>query len=464
MIKPATIEAYRLMHDGALALAEVESVGMRMDVDRLDRTIDKVGERIVVLTERLKQDDVWETWKKKHKGKANLGSRIQLGDVIYKELGYKPEKYTEGSKDEKKENRKPKVDEKELTKIDLPFVKTYLEIERLKKLQSTYLIGIKREVCNGLVHPSFNLHLVRTFRSSCDSPNFQNIPIRDKQIGKLIRRCFVPRPNHVLVEVDYSALEFKVAACFWKDAAMIEYASDSTLDIHRDMAAECYMLETDDVLKDVRFFAKNQFVFPTLYGSYYVNTSRNLWNAVESGDLKTVDGRSLYEHLKSNGITKLGRCDSRQEPVKGTFEHHVRKVEKRFGNRFPDWTKRKGQWQARYNKRGWFKMMTGFVCSGVMSRNNLMNYPIQGPAFHLLLRSLIHAVKELKGWKSKVIGQIHDSMIADVHEDELEDFLVLVKEIMTERVRKEWKWVVAPLSIEAEVSDTNWFEKKEIEL
>jgi hypothetical protein len=122
----------------------------------------------------------------------------------------------------------------------------------------------------------------------------------------------------VLVEVDYSALEFRIAASFWKDPAMVAYASDSSLDIHRDMAGECYML--DEVPKSSRFYAKNQFVFPILYGSYYISCAKNLWSVIETGNLETSDGIGLYDHLKSQGIRKLGLCDSRIPPRRGTFE------------------------------------------------------------------------------------------------------------------------------------------------
>ena len=106
--------------------------------------------------------------------------------------------------------------------------------------------------------------------------------------------------------------------------------------------------------------------------------------------------------------------------------------------------------------------MTGFECSGVMSRNDVYNYPIQGPAFHLLLWSLIQIVKwTVKNkMRSKVIGTIHDSIEADVHRDELEEFIEKVVEVMTIAVRKHWDWVIVPLEAEVEWSETNWYEKK----
>ena len=111
-------------------------------------------------------------------------------------------------------------------------------------------------------------------------------------------------------------------------------------------------------------------------------------------------------------------------------------------------------------------MMTGFVCSGVFSRNQLYNLPVQGPAFHCLLWSLTQIVNRMKRDKmrSVVVGQIHDSIVADVHRDELDDYLQLVKQTMTVDVRKHWSWIVTPLIVEAEVAETNWYEKKAVEI
>jgi len=427
---------------------------MRIDVDRLHKTIDETKRTISDSEEALKSSDVWRLWKKLHRWRANLGSRPQLA-VVLEGMGHE-------LKRREKTNRAI-VDEKALEGLaqELPFVKDYLRLEKLKNLLRTYLKGIEREVVDGFLHPIFNLHLVKTYRSSSDSPNFQNIPTRDEESGRLVRSCFVPRDDHVLIETDYSALEFRVAACFWRDGAMVAYASDSTLDVHRDMAMECYMLSKNEVTKPCRFYAKNQFVFPELYGSYYVNCARNLWNAIDSGDLKTSEGVGLHNHLEEKGIDRLGRCNPGREPELDTFERHVKRVESDFHKRFPQWAERKVKWWERYKRTGSFRMMTGFECSGVFTRNELYNWPIQGPAFHLLLWSLIQLQRWLvKGrMQSRIIGQIHDSIVADVHRDELDDYLAESRRIMTEDVKTAYPWVVTPMEIEVEMFETNWFEK-----
>jgi hypothetical protein len=370
-MRATTADAYRLLHEGVTALSRVEEAGMRVDVKKMDRMIKRAGEDIKRIEADLKKMELWGKWRKRFGERSSLGSRQQLGKILFDSKDKKLKRTEKGS---------VKVDEEQLAALDDPFVNKFLSLEKLKKLRSTYLTGIRREVCGEYLHPSFNLHITRTYRSSSDSPNFQNIPIRDPKMGKPIRSCFIPRDGHALVEIDYSALEFRICACFWKDRGMVSYACDPNLDIHRDMAMACYMLDQEEVTKQARFFAKNNFVFPTLYGSWYKNTARNLWSVVPS--LKTVSGVPLEDHLHDNGIRTLD-----------AFTEHVKQVEEELCSHFPVWAERKEKWWNQYVKTGRFRLMTGFLVEGVYSRNNLLNYPIQGPAFHVLLWSLIELVK-----------------------------------------------------------------------
>jgi len=447
MIRLVSKDAYQLVHQGTLALAEVERHGLRIDTQWLDASIKRVSEQQRKLEAQLKTSDVWKEWKKRFGARASLSSRAQLGTILFDVLGIECPEYTKTGR--------PKTSEDVLESVELPFVKDYLKLEKLRKLYSTYLMGLKHEVQDGYLHPSYNLHLARSFRSSCDKPNFQNIPIRDKEIGKLVRRCFVPRPGRVLVEVDYSGHEFRIAACHWRDKRMVSYASDSSLDIHRDMAAVCFELPVERVSKEARFYAKNQFVFPMLYGSWWKSCARNLWTMVETAGIKTADGVPIREHLESVGIHTFE-----------DFERHIEYAEGKFKEHFPQWTERSEIWWNAYVKRGGFRVATGFWLSGVYSRNQVMNMPIQGPAFHCLLWSLIQLVRELRKRRMRtvVVGQIHDSILADVCKEELDDYLAMVKRIMEGDVRRHWPWIVVPLKIEAMVAENNWFEKHEVEI
>jgi len=472
LILPYTQEAYQLFHEGAIALAEVEHNGIRIDTEYLDNAIATQTARIERLKNRLQKSEVTEIWKNYYKGRTNLNSNDQLGYVLFEIMKYEcPELTATG---------RFKTDEDNLSLVDHPFVKDYLKIKKLEKSLATNLIGIRREVVDGFMHPFFNLHTTVTFRSSSDSPNFQNIPVRNESVKKLVRQAIIARPGRRIVELDYSGIEVAIAACYHKDPTMMSYLKDKSKDMHRDMAMQSYMMPIEEMtnpisqednarIKKIRYCGKNMFVFPQFYGDWFLKCAKNLWNAMIQLELKKRDGTPFKEHLYENGITELGEFDPRDKPKKGTFIHHLQEVEKDFWNvRFPIYNKWRKDWFYAYQEKGWMLTKTGFICQGMGERNQIINYPVQGSAFHCLLKSLITLQNRLKKLKMKslIIGQIHDSIVSDVPDEELDDFLHLAHQITVDELKQQWKWIIAPLEIEAEVTpvDGNWYQKKEMKI
>jgi DNA polymerase-1 len=459
MIALPSADAIQLINDGTVALSQVESNGVKIDTEYLEKAIRRARRRIEHHKNDLEDDEILKTWKKTYRTKFKFSSSEQLGHILFNEMGYECHSWTATGR--------PKTDEKSLRTVDSPFVQKYLEIKKLEKALSTYLLGIKKETdADGFCHPTFNLHLTRTYRSSSQAPNFQNMPVRDPKIGKLVRSAIVARPGGHIVEVDYSGIEVSVAACYHKDPTMIADIVDPERDMHRDMAAECFKLPPEDVTKMVRYCGKNMFVFPQFYGSWYMECAKNLWGAMAELKLETKDGRPMREHLKRKGIRKLGDCKVGEKPKRGTFEKHIQEVEDRFWNeRYPQYTAWKKKWLRQYKKKGWIKTKTGFICRGFMVRNEIINYAIQGAAFHVLLYALTLLQKQLMRRKmnARIIGQIHDSIVADVPADELQDYLTLVRKVTTGTIPRRWPWIVVPLDVEAEVApfESNWSLKEE---
>ena len=447
-MKSASPEAVKLLHDGSLALADVEAAGIRIDVGYLNTVTEKVGQWIADLETELKSGKVWREWRKRFPS-PSVGSRQQLGTVLFDCLKVPyPWKDEEGGRTASGRYR---ADDETLTATGSKFAANFLKLEKLRKLHSTYLVGLQREVIDGFVHPSTSLNTVSTYRSSASSPNYQNQYNRDPENAAIIRKAFIPRKGCLLVEVDYSQLEWKIAACKWRDAGMIAYASDPSKDVHRDMAVKLFRLKKEQVeRKTTRDWSKNRFVFPVLYGSYWANCANHIWEAVDKGG-KLADGTTVKAWLKNKGIG-----------TKPSYEHHVKRVEEVFMAQFPTFAERKERWWRDYARRGWFRMLTGFVCSGVFSRNFLMNADIQGPGFHCLLWSLIriHRTLKKKRLRSLIIGEIHDCILFDVPEDELQDLLTLAKRVMTEDLRRHWPWVCVPMDVEADVAIENWHAKR----
>ena len=155
-------------------------------------------------------------------------------------------------------------------------------------------------------------------------------------------------------------------------------------------------------------------------------------------------------------------------PRVGTFEHHMKAVESDFwNNRFGEYGEWKKDWYNKYQKKGYFDTLTGFRIRGIMGKNDVINYPVQGAAFHCLLWSLTELqLRQLKKHKmqTKIVGQIHDSIVADVPIEEVADYIALARDVMCERVRKWAPWLIVPLDIEAEVTPEGgtWADKKEV--
>lgn len=467
IIKPNRRDAYQLLHDGTLALARIEANGMLVDEPYLRTTIEQLRERSRDLKLRLQRDPIWTEWRKRFGDRASLTARPQLGEILYKRLGYTPKEFTETTRDLAEEDRVGATDESALEKINLPFLRDYLRMQKYEKASGTYLKGLLRESIDGVIHPDFDLGNVVTYRGACRAPNLQNIPVRDEEIQKLVRMAFPCPEGGVIVERDFKGIEVVVAACYHQDPAMETYITDPTKDMHRDMAMQIYKLPQKAVNKAIRHAAKNQFVFPQFYGSFYAQCAPALWDSIERRKFTLPDGTPLKDHLRAKGISKLGACDPGRDPIEGTFEAHIKAVEQDFWyRRFPVYSEWKKRWWTEYQRKGYFNTLTGFQIRGALSRTQCINYPVQGSAFHCLLWSLIHVQRELqrRRMRTKLILQIHDSLLAAVPFDEVEEYHEIVDEVATRRIKQHFPWISLPLVVETEICPPGgtWFHKQEI--
>lgn len=462
---PLAAEAYRLLHDGALALADVEAAGVRIDESRLNAEITAAESKMRELESLMHGTPAWAAWQKRFGKSASLSKRAQLAEVFFKELGHRCLEVTRTGKDATKEENFAHVHD--------PFVDHYFRWSRLQKLRSTYLGGFAREMCDGLVHPSFALETVASYRGSCREPNLQNVPARDREIMRAIRSCVIPSPGRRIVEVDLAGAEVRVAYCYHLDPTMRKYLTDEGTDMHTDTACDLFMAGRevlDGAKKTLRPLAKT-FVFAQFYGDVYFSCAAKLWKQVVRTDakgeftLKMPDGTPVAEYLKSKGVTSLGECDPKKTPRPGTYESHVRRVERSFWQeRFSKYTAWKNRVWSDYQRDGYFDSHTGFRWRGVYRRNQVLNYGTQGASFHILLNSLIMVNDWLRreGMRSRIVNQIHDSIIADVPDDELDDYLTAVRYAVTVATPKKWQWIAIPLGVEAEVCppDASWDAKE----
>jgi DNA polymerase I-like protein with 3'-5' exonuclease and polymerase domains len=436
-------EAYRLMHEGTLAFADMEQNGIRIDVPYYKKQKKNLSQQIMMLGLELDRTDELKLWKKTYGKDFKITSNDQLKKILFGKMGIEPPILT------KKGNAS--VNEETLHLINSPITVPLIQLRQMMKLKNTYIKNILKNTFDGYLHPSFNLNTVTTFRSSSSGPNFQNMPIRNPVMGKIIRTGFIPREGGMIGGLDYSGIELSMAGCNSRDQVLI----NNFTTIHKTQAARCYALKEDQVTKDVRYVGKNNFVFPELYGSWYKQCAMNMMTSITSMKLETVDGLGLKKHLKSVGLGNINK-----------FIHHIQKVEDEFWQTYHVHKRWQKKWEADYIKKGYIELVTGFKCGGIISINQLLNYSNQGPAFHCLLWSIIRMNKWLKKYKmkSKVIGQIHDDMVMDINIKESQDVLAKAKKIMCEEIKEAWSWIITPLEVEAEFSPTNWYLKKELKI
>ncbi len=359
-----TPEAVQLLHEGQMVLSSMSGRGVRIDKGYLEATTASTAASMRDVEAQIRNEPEFIDWRRRFGEKTNLTSPKQFVEVLTGVLGYTPTIVEDGEE-------KASASAVALNGIDLPIVKLYQRLQKLQKLSSTYLDGIRREMVqhtDGLfyVHPQFNLNSVVTFRSSAEQPNVQNVYKREPEFAAIVRRAYIPRPGYQFIELDYVSAEVRLAACYTEDPVAIREIKEN-LDAHQDAAAKLFFLEPKEVAKSVRNIAKNKWVFPQFYGDYYVSCAAALWPAVQGEKVKDSE-ETIPQRLAKNGIRDLE-----------AFTEHTRKIEDWYWNKkYKKHTKWKNDWYDAYLREGGFLMKTGFAVHGVFNRNDVLNYPIQG--------------------------------------------------------------------------------------
>lgn len=445
-------EASQFFREGLIALADIQMNGIPANRSYYEKTDKVLEDRIVGVIKELLSSSEAKKFKEVTGREISLTSDFDLRELFYDILKLESTKETEGGL--------KSVDAEALTSLNSDFARKLMEFSKLEKIKGTYIGQFLREIDEeGKIRPFFDLHKADTYRSACTQPNFQNIPVRDEEAKQYTRSGIFPSPGNKILGFDYKALEVSIAACISQDPVLIDYCADPSRDMHRDQAVKICKLPAERVSEKIRFYAKNGFVFPEIYGSYYRSCAQSLWDIFNKEHIETADGQFIIEHLLDEHI--LFSADDY-----AGFESHLKTVEAEFWARFPNLR----QWQENtwsfYKRHGYVQLATGFVCQGYMTRNKLANSPIQGPAFHCLLYSLINAHNFLinEGMKSKIIGQIHDNLIFDCDPREEKRIIEVTTEIATKKIRQAWPWIIVPLFVawEGTEIDQPWVTQRKL--
>ncbi len=390
-------------------LAAIEHAGVRIDPDFLKTYSVELGEKIVALEETILAQAGFV---------FNIGSPKQVGEALFDalKLPYPGKKMKSGQYS---------TDEDVLSTLaeQYPICADILTHRGLMKLKSTYVDALPTMInpLTGRIHSQFNQTIAATGRLSSQNPNLQNIPIKTPE-GRKVREAFIPRDaDHVLLSADYSQIELRLIAEISGDEAMLD-AFQKNLDIHLATAARVYGVPLDAVTPDQRRAAKTV-NFSIIYGAGASNLSQQL--GIKRTEAKELIDNYFREYSGLNNYMESIVTSAREKGYVETLlgrRRQLRDIDSRNG------------------------MMRS------MSERMAINTPIQGTAADLIKVAMINIQQALEsgGFQSKMILQVHDELVFDVHRSELERIQPLIREKMTTAIPN----LKVPIVVEIGVGDT----------
>lgn len=390
-------------------LASMEIEGVRVDTKVLDEMGENINKKLDELTSEIYN----------YAGEEfNIQSPKQLGEILFEKLEIPYPKKKKTSYSTAREILDKIVDYH-------PIVEKIIEHRTLNKVYTTYIVGIKNCVKeDGKLHTIYTQTLTRTGRLSSIEPNLQNIPIRYKE-GKEIRKAFIPEENSVFLSSDYSQIELRMFAHMSGEQNLID-AFKHHLDIHTKTAMDIYHVSKDEVTKNMRRDAK-AVNFGIIYGISSFGLAEDL-----GVDIKTAK-KFLDNYLE----TFPGIKNYMDKVIKDAYETgYVKTI-----------MNRKRKIDELYNTNHMIK---------VQGERMALNTPVQGSSADILKKAMIDIYNEFNrlNLKSKMILQVHDELIFNVKNDELEK----VKEIVINFMENAYKLNV-PLEVDVEIGK-NWYDAK----
>ena len=392
-------------------LSEMEAEGIKIDTSYLKK-LDKEFEDDL---EKLKKEIF-----KKCGEEFNLNSPKQLGEILFDKLKLV-------SKPKKTKTGQYSTSEEVLSSLanDHRIIENILEWRSLDKLQNTYVKSLPNEVSNltNRVHSSFNQTVTTTGRLSSNNPNLQNIPIRTDN-GQKIRKAFIPRnDDYIIMAADYSQIELRVIASISNEENMID-AFVNNQDIHTMTASKIYNVDPENVSREQR------------------------------GNAKTVNFGIIYG-VSAFGLsqqTDLNRSESKQM-IDNYFLNYPGL--KKYMSDQIDFARNNGYVETIMGRRRYLQNINSqnnMLRSG--AERNAINAPIQGSAADIIKIAMININSEFKkqSLKSKMLLQVHDELVFDVHNSEKDRIQDIVKNTMESAVK-----LKVPLKIDLEFGK-NWLE------
>ena len=389
-------------------LAKMEMNGIKVEKEVLFEMKDEILKRIEEVSQIIYNMAGVE---------FNISSPKQLGDILFKKLGLPHAK---------KNKTGYSTDISVLEKLrDYPIVEYIIEYRTLYKLYTTYIEGILNSISSdGKIHTIYTQTVARTGRLSSIEPNLQNIPIR-YELGRLIRKAFVPLDNSILMSCDYSQIELRVFAHLSKVPELV-MAFVNDMDIHTKTAMDIFHVKEEEVTKDMRRKAK----------------------AVNFGILYGISSYGLSEDLNIKPKEAKEFINKYFETYPGVKEYMDKEIEE---------AKKNGYVKTIMNRKRIIEELhsSNHVVRS-MGERMALNTPIQGSSADILKMAMIKIDKyfEDNNIKSTMLLQVHDELIFNVIKEEEEEVRKIVSNIMENIIKLD-----VPLKVSIEEGN-NWYEAK----
>lgn len=390
-------------------LYDMEQNGVRIEAEALKYYGDQLGGKIVELEKEI-YADAGETF--------NINSPKQLGVVLFENMKLPGGKKT-------KTGYSTAADVLEKLAPDHPVVAKILEYRQYSKLKSTYADGLANYICgDGRIRSKFNQTITATGRLSSTEPNLQNIPIR-MELGRLIRKVFVPEEGYVFVDADYSQIELRVLAHCSGDSHLIEAYREAE-DIHRITASQVFHVPFEEVTEQQRRNAK-AVNFGIVYGISSFGLSQDL----------SITKKEAAQYIEDYFHTYPGIKSFLDDTVK-----HAKEM---------------GYVVTLFNRRRPVpELSSGNFMQRSFGERVAMNAPIQGTAADIIKIAMTGVNRRLKEkqMKSRLVLQVHDELLIEAHRSELDEVKTILKEEMENAASLD-----VPLEVDMHTGD-NWYEAK----
>lgn len=473
--------AYKLFHKGSIALAELEYNGVKMDLNKAKSSMDFCEQKIKEIETAIEKEPFWKEWKTRFGEKASLLSDDQVVKM-YQAHGY----WAKGiSKDSK-----PVADREFLTKLldQEPFFQYVLDYREYNKMSSTYLRNYFVETNDdGRIRSFYSLSNVSSYRTSSSSPNMQNQSSRDPRQVELLKSCFVPSKGCYITSMDFSGLENFVSSNLTDDEYMMGTLVGG-VDMHKDNAKFMFFVSEEEFealkaydeehhtkyAKTLRNAGKTA-SFSTLYGAGAPKVADSLWKVMDDADIhvtptekartRVINRLNLVEGYK----TYCEWCQNNQKNPMSEEAFYRSKFMEHCQDFLTDFWEVRMKATKAWRDQTWEKFLeegeihnpVGTTIRSGKSANMVLNAPAQGSGSCVTLwcvGMLLHEIKK-RGLHSKVIMQIHDDIVCEVPEEELDEHLCVQKYVMEVLTQKIFKWLKIPLRVEAEISNVSWADK-----